>query len=271
MFKKIRNSILLGGLGVVAVGACTPLVVHDLANLGNKEDWTLFDKVRVRSYFEPAGLAGSLIPPVGKASGIHHLSLIGNAYFDGDLPPESTMDWFRDVVMNSPGNGSEGNDFESRFKRHEKNAVRSGRTVYISNIVQAVPFHGYGLPFKDHFAISMRTDIVNGEPKSSFIVWGLGIIVDKRNPDGLGPQYDDIASLFNLKGADLIRWTCHIEKEGLAKPYWVLITERSETSSFSHAAVRKTSKQRKREWHIATEKLHREGGGKTVSKWYSAY
>jgi len=257
-------------LGFTGLAVSSPFIVHDLAHLGHKNNWSSFDKMRVKSYFEPLGFAGSLVPSIGPTKGIHHVSSLGDAYFDGDLPKKSTMKFLREVVMNSPGNGTVGNDFKSRFSRHEHNAINSGKNTYISNITQAVPFYRYGLPFVDHFAITMRTDIIDGEPKSSFIVWGLGVIADQRNPKNLGPQYDDVAEILNLEGGDLIRWTCNLEREGLAKPYWVLITERDETSKFSHEAVHKKPSQRKGEWHTITRKLHKSGKGRSVSALYNS-
>ena len=256
------------GIGVLVAGS--PIIIHDLANLGHKSSWTSFDKLRVKSYFEPIGWATSLVPSIGPVKGIHHVSSLGDAYFDGDLPNETTMNFLREVVMTSPGNTNKGDDFKTKFERHEKKAVASGKNTHISNITQAVPFHRYGLPFVDHFAITMRTDVVNGAPKSSFIVWGLGVIADQRNPKNLGPQYDDVAKILNLEGGDLIRWTCNLEREGLAKPYWVLITERSETSKFSHEAVQKSSTQRKSEWHATTRNLHMSGNGMAVSELYNS-
>ena len=265
----IKKCMFFLALGFAALAASSPFIVHNLAQLGHKSRWSTFDKVRVKSYFEPLGLAGSLVPPIGPAKGIHHVSSLGDAYFDGDLPKKSTMNFLREVVMTSPGNGKAGNDFKSRFMRHEQIAVSSGKKVHISNITQAVPFHRYGLPFVDHFAITMRTDIIDGKPKSSFIVWGLGVIADHRNPSNLGPQYDHVAKILNLEGGDLIRWTCNLEREGLAKPYWVLITENDETSKFSHEAVRKRPSQRKGEWHTTTRLLHKSGKGMSVSQLYN--
>tara|TARA_Y100001938_G_scaffold118135_1_gene163178 strand:+ start:2368 stop:3162 length:795 start_codon:yes stop_codon:yes gene_type:complete len=259
--------LTLGFAGVV-IGA--PFIMHDLANLGHKDRWSSFDKIRVKSYFEPLGLVGSMMPPIGPAKGIHHVSSLGDAYFDGDLPKKSTMTFLREVVMNSPGNGKAGNDFKTRFINHEKTALASGKKVYISNITQKVPFHAYGLPFTDHFAITMRTDIVDNQPKSSFIVWGLGAIADHRNPSNLGPQYNDVAKLVNLEGGDLIRWTCNLEREGIAKPYWVLITENDITSKFSHEAVHQKPSQRKGEWHMVTKRLHKSGYGMSVTQLYNA-
>lgn len=257
--KKIIGAVAVA----VMIGAVTaPLAMGDLVYLGQKDGWSLFDKVRVKAYLEVGGWLGTLVPPIGKGKGIHYVAQIGDAYLDRDLPRTSAMNFLREVVMTSPG-------FRKRFQRHEARALASGKSTYISNIVQAVKFDSVGLPFTDHFAIMLRTDVVNGKPKSGFLVWGLGAIVDKRNPSGLGPQYDKVAAHFGLKGGDLIRWTCHMEKEGLAKPYWVLISERPETSSFSHEAVRIPAAQRRATWNRATRKLHASGNGYSVAELYN--
>ena len=211
MFSKAKK-IMVALLFAAAMGiVVTPLAIGDLVYLGQKNGWSLFDKVRVKSYLEVGGWLGTAVPPIGKGKGVHYIAAIGDAYLDGDYPPTSSMNFLREVIMSAPG-------FRSRFQKHEHRAMASGKSVYISNIVQAIPFDDFGLPFTDHFAIRLRTDIINGAPQSAFIVWGLGVIVDSRNPTGLGPQYDEIAAHFGLKGSDLIRWTCHMEKEGLATP-----------------------------------------------------
>ena len=262
MLSRIKK--IIGALTIaVIIGVVTaPLAMGDLVYLGQKDSWTLFDKIRVKSYLEVGGWLGTLVPPIGKGKGIHYIAQIGDAYLDRDLPRTSAMNFLREVVMTSPG-------FRKRLERHEARALASGRSTYVSNVVQAVKFDSVGLPFTDHFAIVLRTDVVNGKPKSGFLVWGLGAIVDKRNPAGLGPQYDEIAAPFGLKGGDLIRWTCHMESSGLAKPYWILISERQETSKFSHKAVRTPSAQRKAAWHRATRKLHASGNGYSVSELYN--
>ena len=262
MLSKTKK-IMVAVIAAVIMGAvAAPIVMADLVYLGQKDGWTLFDKVRVKSYLEVGGWLGTMVPPAGKGKGIHYVAQMGDAYLDRDLPRTSAMNFLREVVMTSPG-------FRKRFEHHEARAIASGKSTYTKSIVQAVKFDSVGLPFTDHFAIMLRTDVIDGKPKSSFLVWGLGAIVDKRNPAGLGPQYDEIAAHFGLKGADLIRWTCHMEKEGLAKPYWVLISERPETSKFSHEAVRIPAAQRRAAWHRATRKLHAAGDGYSVSELYA--
>ena len=263
---KKKNKFLLASS---LIACCmSPLVVYDFAYLGVQTKWSTFDKVRLKLYMESAGVIGAIMPAIGPSSGIHYISRLGNAYIDKDLPSKSTMNFLRDIVMNSSGTGKKGSSFRSRYQFHEDKAMRSGQSVYVSNIVQKVSFNKKGLPFSDYFAITMRTDIIDGKPQSSFIVWGLGIVADSNNPAGLGKQYDSIASIFKLSGSDLIRWTCNIEKNGMAKPYWVIITESEETSLFSHDYVKYTSAQRKNVWHKQTRTRHKDKKGKKVSEQY---
>ena len=228
---KKKNKFLLASS---LIACCmSPLVVYDFAYLGVQTKWSTFDKVRLKLYMESAGVIGAIMPAIGPSSGIHYISRLGNAYIDKDLPSKSTMNFLRDVVMNSSGTGKKGSSFRSRYQFHEDKAMRSGQPVYVSNIVQKVSFNKKGLPFSDYFAITMRTD-----------------------------------SIFKLSGSDLIRWTCNIEKNGMAKPYWVIITESEETSLFSHDYVKYTSTQRKNVWHKQTRTRHKDKKGKKVSEQY---
>ena len=219
---KKKNKFLLASS---LIACCmSPLVVYDFAYLGVQTKWSTFDKVRLKLYMESAGVIGAIMPAIGPSSGIHYISRLGNAYIDKDLPSKSTMNFLRDIVMNSSGTGKKGSSFRSRYQFHEDKAMRSGQSVYVSNIVQKVSFNKKGLPFSDYFAITMRTDI--------------------------------------------IRWTCNIEKNGMAKPYWVIITESEETSLFSHDYVKYTSAQRKNVWHKQTRTRHKDKKGKKVSEQY---
>ena len=255
---------------LVALTACffVPFAAHDLAQLGKKSEWSSFDKIRVKSYLEVAGLIGWAAPPVGPLKGIHHWSRLGDAYIDSHLPPESTMSFLRQAVLESPGDRGKGNSFKNNFYSHEQTAMHryntSGQTVYTSDIVQKVSFWKYGVPIHDYWAIRLRTDIVNGSPKSSFIVWGLGIVTDHRNAKLFGPQLDPIAGAIGLKGEDLISWTTKVESEGIAKPYWILITDTPETSAFSYGAMRKAPSVRKKEWALATHTIHKSGQGSSA-------
>lgn len=266
--KDLLKAILLSAFTLTSL----PVAVKDLAQLGKKDSWSTIEKARVKSYLEPAGWVGSALPSVGITSGMHHAAILGDAYIDKDLPGNSTMKFLRKVVMNSPGNGKKCGDFKCRLQKHEDIALQrfksSGSKTYVSNIVQPVPFYSYGLPFKDHFAVQIRTDIVNEEPKTSFAVWGLGIIVDSRNPETFGPQFDWLASPFGLQGEDLINWTTKVEKNGIAKPFWIFITESDETSYFSHEAVKKSASTRKSEWNSKTKEIHYSGKGKSVKELY---
>lgn len=252
----------------------SPFVVHDLANLGKKDTWSTFDKIRVKSYLETIGFASYFVPPIGPLAGYHHVSVLGDAYIDKDLPGDFQMDFLRDAVMYAPEHGKN-KSFKERFLEHENAAVESykktKRRSYTKDIVQPVTFYRYGIPFMDHFAVTIRTDIVNGEPKSSFIVWGLGIICDHRNESNLGPQFDIFAKPLGLKGSDMISWTNDLERTGIAKPYWIIITDTKETSKFSYDAIKMKPSQRKAAWVKEVKNLNKEGKGKSVSEMYSFF
>ena len=251
------------------------LALHDLANLGKKQEWSNLDNARVKSYLVPLGVVGAATPSIGPTKGIHHWAKAGQAYINGELPEKETMDFFRESVMNSAGTGKKGDDFRSKFQRHEDIAMKyhkqKGQKTYISNITQTVPFYRYGVPLCDTWAIQLRTDIVDGKPKSAFVVWGLGIVVDHRNPNTFGPQFDSMANIVGLEGEDFINWTTKVEKEGLAKPYWVFITDNDNTSKFSHSYVNTHHTKRKSYWNKSTKIRHNSGHGYSVDDLYKVY
>jgi len=271
IFQLLKKSLIT--ITITSI-LSSPFVIHDLAGLGKKDVWTTFDKIRVKSYLETIGFASYFVPAVGPLKGYHHVSVLGDAYLDKDLPSDSQMDFLRDAVMYAPAHGKN-KSFKMRFLEHEQTALslynKSKRKSYTKNITQAVSFYRYGLPFMDHFAVTIRTEIVNGEPKSSFIVWGLGVICDHRNESNLGPQFDIFAKPLGLKGSDFISWTNDLERVGMAKPYWVIITDTKETSKFSYEAIKMKPSQRKAVWLKEVKRLNREGKGKSVSELYGLF
>ena len=92
----------------------------------------------------------------------------------------------------------------------------------------------------------------------AYFVWGMGIVPDERGPEFFGKQFGKLSFLFPLK------WSNRLEEYGLAKGYWVLLTESDQTSGFSYQARKKKSAQRRRQFVIQTQKLHASNSGKTL-------
>ena len=63
-----------------------------------------------------------------------------------------------------------------------------------------------------------------------------------------------------------LNWSNRLEEYGLAKGYWVLLTESEATSGFSYEARKLNSKQRKRQFVLETKHLHATNNGKSLDE-----
>ena len=98
--KKYLKTIVAVLMVVYFVLLC---VFHDLAQLGEKDDWTESEGRRVDVYMRSVGYMTKIIPPIGILQGMNYASKTGFAYLDGTLPEASFMSFWRELVMYSPG------------------------------------------------------------------------------------------------------------------------------------------------------------------------
>ena len=112
----------------------------------------------------------------------------------------------------------------------------------------------------DDWAVLLAATFDTNGSQMSYFVWGMGVVPDERAPEFFGKQLGDLSFLFPLK------WSNRLEEYGLAKGYWVLLTESETTSGFSYEARKLNSKQRKRRFVEKTKALHANRGGKTLSE-----
>ncbi len=288
-----RKGVLFGVVATICLVLVTaPLAYLDLRALGHNSNWSSFEKTRVKLYLETAGLIGFLVPPIGKLpSAIHHGATAGDAYLDGNYPSMGVMRFFRRVLLDSYEH-DEKKGFRARFQAHEDKAMsrwesNSRKKQYVRHFKQKVQFDDYAhLQISDSWEIVLRTDVVDGKPKSSFCVCGMGIVEDERGPAYFGNQINRPIREYNksvknnskrkrftawLASLDFERelaWINRVEQEELATPYWVLLTELDETSEYSHDAVKQKYRKRVADWHERVDLLLSNGGGVSVKELY---
>jgi len=274
MFKvfTIKNTVKFMGLSALISYGALYFYLNDLADLGNKEDWSKEEVQRVDNYMRTAGHLTKYIPPIGPLRGLNYASKTGFAYLDGKLPSPEFIEFWRDVVLYSPGKGK-GDSFKEKLEKHEATALKrykkNGKKSYEKRIIQRIPMWRYGIPGHDNWSIYIRTDIVDGKPKTDFIVAEMGIVVDKRNHKAFGPQVDNIAGLFGIKGEDMFKWMYKLEEKKLAKPYWIIITGHDITSHFSHKDVYTPKSKKLSRWRKALKLINETNKGKSVHEIYN--
>jgi hypothetical protein len=228
------------------------LAVVDLARLGGKEPWSDWDRLRVAFYLNGGAIAGRLIPPIGPLALPHHAFVMADAYFDRHHPPQRTMRAIRGFVLNAPG-------FRDALKKHEQKALRLYAQQGQSALARCDYVHRFYflrrfIPLFDDWAMCLRTDIVDGKPKTGFFVWGLGIVGDERAPAFFGRQLGIAPT--NLD------WLNRLKREDLATGYWINLTESPETSFFSSGSERMS----RDAWNRITGERHRQGHGRPAAE-----
>ena len=239
----------------------------DLHYVGTKSAWTGFDKFRVSVYVRTGIAVGYLVPDIKPVSMICNYLKLFNAFLHKELPDIELMNTPREVLLNTEGNSKKENDnFKAKLLKHEakamKNFKNSGVTRYINEVNQHVSFRPYGLPIYDIWRVLLCTDIINGEPKTSFLVWGMGVTPDKNAPTFFGSQVGMFGKIIPLI------WFNRLESQGLAKGYWSLLSETNETSKFSYAARHMKPTERKNKWLNEVKTYHLMGKGASVLEIY---
>lgn len=232
----------------------------DLHYVGSKSHWSTFDKARVTIYMRTGIAVAYIFPNFKPFSMIHNVAVLGNAYLNKRLPDIDAIDLARDMLLSTKGNPRKTKDsFNDKLMNHESRAIKNykltGATRYVNEISQYVSFYSYGMPFYDVWKVLICTDIVNGKPKTSYLVWGMGVTTDKNAPIFFGNQVGGVGKLIPL------RWFNCLEREGLAKGYWSLLTETNETSKFSYEARYLKPAQRKQIWLNEMIIYHKKGFG----------
>lgn len=264
---QLKQGLRYFGIFVLTMAVLGIVALVDLTMLGTKAHWSTFDKVRVKTYLKTGAFFGYITPPISVLSFVHYGSIIGNAAISSELPDIKNMHFLREVLMDSKGNAAKKDDsFETRLQHHEEAAVRlfrkNGTNRYMREVKQRVPFNDFGLPLFDDWMVLLCTDIVAGKPKTSFLAWGMGATTDKNAPSFFGNQLGKYGGLMPL------HWINGLEREGIMKGYWMLLTETDDTSSFSYEARREQPSVRKSKWLKQVKTYHEQGKGYSAKELY---
>jgi hypothetical protein len=119
----------------------------------------------------------------------------------------------------------------------------------------------FGVLLFDDWRILLCTDICDGQPKTSFLVWGMGVTYDENGPGFFWKQIENVFPVGGVYITKCLSTFNRLEKEGIAKGYWCLLTESDDTSSFSYEARKMTEGERKYKWLQEIKVWHNQGKG----------
>ncbi len=182
------------------------------------------------------------------------------------------MDFYRNLLMHTAGNLSknqkksipESDSFVTKLRYHENLALsqfsKTGKTSFTKDYSQTIELSSYGIPMYDVWMVYLTTTIVNKAPKTSFLVWGMGVATDPNSEAFFGSKMGILKHIIPLQ------WFNKLEQQGIAKGYWSLLTEENETSEFSYSKRFMKPKMRKYLWLTQNKKRHINGFGKSVKE-----
>jgi hypothetical protein len=233
------------------------LTIIDLHYLGQTANWSQFEKARTKIYMLTLSYSGSIIPSIGPfkhaSTFSHHLY----HFTTKTLPDINAIEALRGMLT--------GEQFCKEIKKFSeglknKNIDRSH--LYTKKIVQRVSFGGdFGNgPLFDDWAVILAGSRGEKSIQLSYFVWGLGITPDQRAEAFFGRQLGVLAYLIPM------RWVNLVERNGIARGYWVLLTETDETSDFSYQARNQSSQTRIMLFLQKSRILHTERRGKTYNE-----
>jgi hypothetical protein len=266
-FPQSKKVYLLRFLLIIFTYAAT--IFFDLHYLGNKNTWNTFDKIRIKIYLKSVIYVGYITPPLGPLRMVHYSSVLGNAFLNKEIPDVSTLEFPRNMLMSTEGNTLESSNnasdsFNTKLIEHEKKALsrykKLGYTNYTHDYPQFLSFGKYGFPLYDIWMVLITTNIVDGKPKTSYLVWGMGVTTDYKSESFFGEQLGLVGKITPLK------WYNKLEKEGLAKGYWTLVTESPNTSEISYTKRYWPASKRKKFWLSETLQRHRNGHGTSAQE-----
>ncbi len=153
--------------------------------------------------------------------------------------------------------------FRQTLRQHEQEAVRryqaSGRTAYQRRHLVRINLTPLGLPgFHDIFAVRVRTDLVEGAPKTAFLARpGVAFSEDDApffTRQCEGAFCERVLRVLIGTGRGLMEW-------GVLTPYRLNITESDATSTVSIGPDPIATAT----WAEQTRKRHRQGKGRSVA------
>ena len=248
---KIRKRILVGLFSMMLWAS---IAMMDLIYMGGKDQWSSFEKFRIRMHLEYYTNVSFFIPPIGPLAQVHHTGRFVDAFIDHNMPPTYSMNFVRSLVINSE-------DCIHQFQLHETK-VSKGHTTKRTKVTCDVPF-GYGAG--DTFNIQVYSEKLNRKMHSAFFVNGLGLAPSTKNQSPLyiirdmGPIGDMIAPIL----INLDKMITNLVKQEIGKVLYINLTDRPETSLFSSASNRMSINT----WIEQTKVSNRQGEGHSVAEY----
>ena len=226
--KPIRKSYKWIAAIVVSTALLSGAALYDLSVMGDKQKWTKFDQLRAKSYGLVGSWIGIVVPPVGPLKFVSVFAPLSLHFLMSSLPEKPEFSRFRSAL--------ESDEFCTRLSKFRSEAIKGGNRT--KHIIQRVYFSKWPIKLFDDIAVFLITTGPQQSPKVTYLVWGMGIVPDKRAPVFFGRQLGSLSPLVPL------RWINRLEEYGLAKGYWILLTDSDETSSVSYEARRIKSSER---------------------------
>jgi hypothetical protein len=231
-FLKYTSSLLL----ILLI--CATLILYDLHQIEKESKWSGLERFRVNTYLRTCLITSYLLPAIGSLKIVPDIRTLTKALADKELPAIETMDFYRDLLMNP--------SFREQLQMFEQENIRlysqNGQTRFVQEIKQRVYFGEYRHSMYDDWMVLLCTHFIKGKPRTSYLVWGLGVAIDMKSYKFFSKQSSIIGKCVP------VIWLTQLEREGLAKGYWCLLTESNTTSSFSYDARYLQPRVRKQMW-----------------------
>ena len=90
---------------------------------------------------------------------------------------------------------------------------KTGQTQFIKEIKQREYFGEYQNYMYDDWMVLLCTYFIEGKPRTSYLVWGMGVTTDPNAYGFFSGQSRIIGSIIPMQ------WINQLEREGLAKGY----------------------------------------------------
>lgn len=231
------------GIVLACILASMTLILIDLHRIEKQSSWSSFQRFRVRAYLQTCFTVSYLIPPIGPFKLVPGIIILTKSFVNKELPDITAMEFYRKMLMNP--------SFMEEIQEFERQSIRllqqTGQVRFIKEIKQRVYFGQYQNSMYDDWMVLLCTDIIQGKPKTSYLVWGMGVTTDHNAYQFFSGQTSIIGNVIPM------RWINQLEREGLAKGYWCLLTESNATSRFSYEARYLKPAVRKQMWLNGTK------------------
>lgn len=232
------RTLKITGILLASLLLSITLILLDLHRIEKQSKWSSFQRFRVRAYLQTCFTASYLVPPIGSLKLIPGIITLTKSFVNKQLPDISAMEFYRKMLMNP--------SFTKEVQKFERSSIRlhqhTGQIRFVKEIKQRVYFGQYQNSIYDDWMVLMCTEIIEGKPRTSYLVWGMGVTTDPKAYQFFGAQSRIIGTIVPMQ------WINQLEREGLAKGYWCLLTESNATSRFSYDARYLQPAVRKQMW-----------------------